>query len=169
MKKSKIITIIVLIIAVVTAIALGVVYATGGFVDRSPLYGTFQYKNEDGSIAKVMLTEKTVYCENVDYSGIMINASWAMVKDDLKTSPKEDITMEEFGELQEKYQKEWDFETAFDDKTSSINTTKYIEEYNTYCCYVNYPPTGSHGLSICVDLQRKTLTMADMDFEYVGE
>ena len=169
MKKSKIITIIVLIIAVVTAIALGVVYATGGFVDRSPLYGTFQYKNEDGSIAKVMLTEKTVYCENVDYSGIMINASWAMVKDDLKTSPKEDITMEEFGELQEKYQKEWDFETAFDDKTSSVDTTQYIEEYNQYYYYVNYPPTNSHGLEICVDLQRKTLTMADMDFEYVGE
>ena len=167
--KTKITLVIIAFLLLTTGAVLCILQSQGFFFDKSPIYGTFEYKNEDGSIAKVVLTEKTVYCENVDYSGIMINASWAMVKDDLKTSPKEDITMEEFGELQEKYQKEWDFDTAFDNKTSSINTTKYIEEYNTYCYYVNYPPTGSHGLSICVDLQRKTLTMADMDFEYVGE
>ena len=168
--KTKITLGIIAFLLLTTVAVLCILQSQGFFFDKSPIYGTFEYKNEDGSIAKVVLTEKTVYCENVDYSGIMINASWYMVKDDLKSSSeKKDITIDEFGELQEKYQKEWDFETAFDDKTSSVDTTQYIEEYNQYYYYVNYPPTNSHGLEICVDLQRKTLTMADMEFEYVGE
>ena len=168
-KKSKLLIFTILIIAIITGIAVGIFYSMGGFVNRKPLYGTFEYKNEDGSIAKVVLTETTVYCENVNYDAIMVNASWYMVKDDLAATPeKENIDMDEFGRLQEEYRKGWDFKSAFDGKTSKIDYMKYIEEYNQYYYYVNYPPTGSHGLDICVDLETQTLIMADVELNYVG-
>lgn len=173
--KTKITLGIIAFLLLTTGAVLCILHNQGFFFDKSPIYGTFEYKNEDGSIAKVVLTESTVYCENVDYEWAMSNAVIDMINDHFDEIKKEDpnakTDMEEFDRLREEYLKELDFKSAYDGKTSKIDITNYYEDElgHLYLYEVKYPETGSHGLEFSVDLETKTLCIADMEFEYVGE
>ncbi len=174
--KTKIILGIVGLLFIATGAVLYTLYSQGFFFDKSPIYGTFEYENEDGSIAKVVLTETTIYCENVDYTDAMRNAAYYTVMDDLeKENDKQDdnkeIDVHELIEREDVYIEQWNFKSAFDGKTSKIDSTSYYEDEigHLYIYEVKYPQTGSYGLELIVELETKTLSIGSMEFEYVGE
>ena len=173
--KTKIILGIVGLVFIATGAVLYTLYSQGFFFDKSPIYGTFEYKNEDGSIAKVVLTETTVYCENVDYEVPMKNASYYTVMDDLEEesngNSEQDIDTSEIIKREKVYLEQWDFESAFDKKISKIDNSSYYEDElgHMYIYEVKYPETGSYGLDIYVSLDDKTLVMGTTEFKYIGE
>ncbi|MEE1154678.1 MAG: hypothetical protein UH241_05935 [Acutalibacteraceae bacterium] len=173
--KSKIILGIIVFLLLTTCSVLCILQSQGFFFDKSPIYGTFKYTNEDGSIAKIVLTENTVYCENVDYSDAMRNAAYYTVKDDLEkentNGQTKEIDVHELIEREDAYIEQWDFKSAFDGKTSKIDSTNYYEDEvgHLYLYGVKYPETGSYGLDLAVELESKILSLGSMEFEYVGE
>lgn len=171
--KTKIILGVIAFVLIATGAVLYYLYSQDVFFDKSPIYGTFEYKNEDGTVAKIVLTETTVYCENIDYESIMMNAAYYTVLDDLEEENISIIELEteEIVERENKYMDQWDFKSAFDGKTMKFDDTYYYEDDagHLYIYEVYYPGTGSYGLDLYVELESKTLGVGDMNFKYVGE
>lgn len=122
--------------------ALGAVVAVlalnGVFRNTDPIYGTFEYVKADGSVAVVTMTEKYAYFENVPFEGSEQNSAYLYAKDEFNTS---------------------------EEKIDNEKLRNRIAEYNQYYYYITNEKTGKYGLSLCVDLSTKTLSIADMMFK----
>ena len=167
--KTKITLVIIAFLLLTIGAVLCILHNQGFFFDKSPIYGTFEYKNEDGSIEKVVLTESTVYCENVDFEGAMRNAAYYTVMDDLEKDNKKDTDIHDIIALEDKYIEQWDFESAFQGKVLNFDDTYYYEDElgHLYVYEIYYPETGSYGLDLYVSLDDKTLSIADKTFKYI--
>jgi hypothetical protein len=144
-----------------------VLMMSGFFKNTEPLYGEFTYKNADGSMALIVLTEDSVYCENVNYESPQVNAAFLLVRDEIRETERK-IDMHEFEELQKEYIAKMNFKEVFDGKYSKIKDIRYNEKENQYYYEVPNPETGSYGLQLCFDVASKTLSCGNMEFKYSG-
>lgn len=74
-RKTKIIASLVFL--AVAGVAIWVIATSK---KNTPLYGTFEYKNTDGSVATMTITEQNAHFENVDFTFPEENAAlfWAL-------------------------------------------------------------------------------------------
>ncbi len=163
MKKKKIIIIVISVLFALGAV-VAVLALNGVFRNTDPIYGTFEYVKADGSVAVVTMTEKYAYFENVPFEGSEQNSAYLYAKDEFNTS-EEKIDNEKLRNRIEELVKDMDYDIMFNGKTVAYTDVKYIEEYNQYYYYITNGKTGKHGLSLCVDLSTKTLSIADMMFK----
>ncbi|GEM_PF-823608 len=167
-KDSKKIIIPIFVILALSITTMLILMMSGAFKNTKPLYGKFTCKNADGSTAIIILTEDSVYCENVNYESPQINAAYLLVRDEIKKTERK-VDMNEFRELQEAYIAEMNFKEVFDGKYSKIENISYNEKENQYYYEVPNPETGSYGLDLCFDVASKTLSCGDMVFKNAGD
>lgn len=158
----------VVIIASLTVLAaiggtIGVIAAKNVFKKNTPLYGTFAYKNADGSVATVTMTEQNAHFENVDFTTAQKNAAFLYAMDEYKEAEKKPDN-EELEKKIDALSSDMHYDSLFQGKTVDYTETKFIEEYSQYYYYISNDETGPYGLSLCVDLDTKSLSIADMLF-----
>lgn len=165
MKHKKQLLILFLCISILIISILILLFALGKFENSNPLYGEFIYINDDGSNAKIVLNEKSVYFENVNYDSIEEITATYLAIDELNQKDK-NYTKDILEKSRKKYLEQLNFESYYDQKTISIDETLYIKEEQQYYYYLYYPKIGDNGIDICVDLKEKSLSIGDMEFQY---
>lgn len=166
-KKTRRILIISIIVGLILLISVvGILFGLGLLENNAPIYGEFTYMNNDGTEAKVILSENSVYFENLDYNGIEeVQATFAAVRE--RNQENREYTDDEFEELRQKYLSCMDFFTYYDKKEHLFDETQYIEEERQYYYYINYPDVDGCCIDICVDLGERVLEIGDMEFQYI--
>lgn len=166
-KKINKVLIASVIIGVVLLISiLSVLFALGLLENNNPIYGEFTYMNDDGTEAKVILGEKSVYFENLNYDEMEEMPATYAALDELEQRNGE-YTKDELAELRQEYLNYMDFESYYDKKEHSFDDMRYIEEERQYYYYVYYPDINEYGIDMCVDLEERILVIGDMVFQYV--
>lgn len=162
-KKLKVLVVIIVVLLISVWIVL---LALGKINNNKPLYGEFIYMNDDGTNAKVILNENSVYFENVNFDSLEEMAATYATSTELN-SIGEEYTKKEYEELRQKYLEQIDFENVYNKKEHSFDETKYIKEERQYYYYLYYPDMGKNGIDICVDLEENLLIIGDMEFQYM--
>ncbi|MBE5866461.1 MAG: hypothetical protein E7292_09680 [Lachnospiraceae bacterium] len=165
-KRKKIIMVSVIIIVVLGSSIMLAMLALGLIDNDKPIYGEFIYMNDDGTDAKVILSEDSVYFENVDFSGMEEVAATFAAVDELKAAGI-DYTMDDVDVYRLPYLEAADFNAFYNGKEHSFDRVQYIEEEKLYFYYVDYPNMGERGVDICVDLNEKILIIGEMGFQPV--
>lgn len=160
-KKGILVAVCVLFAA---AAVVCVLVLLGVFKNTDPIYGTFEYVNPDGSIAVVTMTESDVHFENVLFETSEKNSAYLYALDEFRET-EEIIDEEKFEKRIEELASNMNYEAMFNGKTVPYSSVKYIEEYNQYYYYITNAQTGEYGLSLCVDLSSRKLSIADMMFD----
>lgn len=167
MKQNKKILIIIIIVSIILISVLIAGFALGLFEDDSPLYGEFIYLNDDGTNAKIVLEESSVYFENINFNLYEKTVATSAAIEEMKSLGRE-YTEEELENLRQTYIEQIDFKNYYDQKKHSFDKTLYIEDERQYYYYVYYPDLGEHGIDLCVDLENKTISIGDMIFYHVN-
>lgn len=140
-----------------------VLVISGVFQSTGPIYGTFEYVNADGTVAAVTMTKTDAYFENVSFEASEQNSAYLYAMDEFRET-EEKIDNEKLETRIQELTSTMDYDTIFNGKTVPYTDVDYIEEYNQYYYYITNDETGKYGLSLCVDLSTKTLSIADMMF-----
>ena len=166
MKKKQIIIGSVITVAVLV-LAVAAVFLLKP-IENKPLYGEFTCKTKDGETATIILTENTVYCENLNYEGAEGNAALSLFLD-LKRETGLKYTTEEMEKIIDGFKLGMDFKSVFDKKTSSITETEAVEDINCYNYTIADPQDDTLLLCMMVDANEKKLYCSSMTFNYTGK
>lgn len=167
-KKIKKIIMSGIIGLVLLSSTIGIMFALGLLESNAPIYGEFTYMNDDGSKAKVILSETSVYFDNIDYEGMEeVQATFAAVRE--QNQNNREYTDDEFEEARQKYLNCMDFEKYYDKKEHMFDETQSVEEDGQYLYfyYVYYPDVDGCSIDICVDIKERILSIGDMEFQYI--
>ncbi len=166
-KKTRRILIVLVIVGLVLLITIvGILFGLGLLENNDPIYGEFTCMNDDGTEAKVTLSESSVYFENLDYKAMEeVQATFAATRE--RNQENRECTDDEFEELRQKYLDCMDFLSYYDKKEHLFDEMQYIEEERQYYYYVNYPDVDGCCIDICIDLGEKILEVGGMEFQYI--
>lgn len=167
MKHKKLLIALFLSIFVLMISVFIILLALGKFKNNNPIYGEFVYMNDDGSEAKVVLNDKNVYFENINYESIEEVVATYVALDELNKNNK-NYEKSELDELRKKYLEQMNFESYYDKNKLPIDETLYVEEEQQFYYYLYYPNIGKNGMEISVDIKEKVLSIGDMEFQYVN-
>ena len=168
-REIKSIFIILIIGAILVLVSIVIlIFATGTLENDKPLYGEFTYLNDDGTEAKIILSEESAYFENVDFDTMEGAVATFASLNELKTNGEE-YTQEKHEELRQIYLDKIDLEGYYNGKEYKYDDIKCIKDEGQYYYfyYLYYPGIGEYGVDICVDLESKSLSIADMEFQYI--
>ncbi|MDR2546169.1 MAG: hypothetical protein LBC96_01495 [Lachnospiraceae bacterium] len=151
---------IITIISVILLLSLSIVLFISTTPSTKPLYGSFTYINDDGSVVVVVLTESTIYIENLEYEeykNLEKNAALSLTINYLNENNLPVELGEEFGRIQQDFMKNMDFSSLYNNKEIPITEVRYDEINNAYDYSIRNPKDGSPGIWLWVDINRKEM------------